>query len=155
MNNSLQTLESLKTYSLIFIPLILGFLINTPIFGYVFPFPFSILFLAFWFWVGVKFAKLNVGKAYSFLIGNSLTIITFILYIWSFFMVSDANRNFLIAAISQSYAIPTASISARIYSLTNPQVFTNEYVIISYLLMLLVFTAGFLYELKKAIDSTD
>jgi len=149
MKNSLQTREYLKTYLLIFVPLILGFLINTPIFGYYFPFIFSVLFLAFWFWVGTKFAKLHKGIVYILFIGNSLTIISLILFIWSFFIVSDANRNLLIAGFSQYYAIPTLAISARIYHLTNPEVFTNEYVIISYIIMFLVFTAGFLYGARK------
>ncbi len=149
MKNSSKTREYLKTYSLICIPLILGFLINTPIFGYYFPLLFSLLFLAFWFWVGTKFYQLNISKVYSLLIGNSINIISAILFIWSFFITSDENRNLLLAGFSQYYAGPTLAISARLYLLTNPEVLTNGYVTISYILMFLVFTAGFFYGAKR------
>ncbi|MFZ7103157.1 MAG: hypothetical protein ACOWWO_10965 [Peptococcaceae bacterium] len=138
--------ENLKTYSLILVPLILGFLINSPILGYYFPFLLSVAFLGFWFWVGMKFAKLNQNRAFSLLIGNSLNMISFFLFIWSFYVLADENRNLLIAVFSQNYAGPTLSISAAIYLLTGPKVLTNEYVIISYILMAVVFAAGFFYE---------
>lgn len=149
MKNYFQRKENLKIFSLILVPFILGQIINSPILGYYFPFFLSIAFLGFWFWVGIKFAKLNIRRLYSLLIGNSLNIISLLLFVWSFFILSDTNRNLLIAGFSQYYAIPTLSISAKIYHLTNPEVFTNEYVIISYVLMSLVFTTGFLYQARK------
>jgi len=127
---------NIKTYLLLLVPLILGLLINSPIFGYYFPFLLSLLFLGFWFWVGIKFARLDLNKA------------SFVLFIWSFVILAEENRNLLIAGFSQIYAGPTLSISARIYYLTDPKVLTNEYAIISYILMSIVFTAGFLYEAK-------
>jgi len=139
---------NIKTYLLLLVPLILGLLINSPIFGYYFPFLLSLLFLGFWFWVGIKFARLDLNKALSLTIGNSLNIISFVLFIWSFVILAEENRNLLIAGFSQIYAGPTLSISARIYYLTDPKVLTNEYAIISYILMSIVFTAGFLYEAK-------
>lgn len=151
MNNFFQEREDIKTYLLVLVPLILGRLINSPILGYYFPFLLSLCFLGLWFWVGMKFAKLNIGKVYSFFIGNSLNIISFLLFIWSFYILSDDNINLLIAGFSQNYAGPTLSVSARIYHLTNPTVLSNEYVIISYVLMSLVFTAGFFYQVKKKI----
>jgi len=151
MNNFFQEREDIKTYLLVLVPLILGRLINSPILGYYFPFLLSLCFLGLWFWVGMKFAKLNIGKVYSFFIGNSLNIISFLLFIWSFYILSDDNINLLIAGFSQNYAGPTLSISASIYHLTNPTVLSNEYVIISYVLMSLVFTAGFFYQVKKKI----
>lgn len=63
--------------------------------------------------------------------------------------MSDANRNIILAGFSQMYALPTISISAVIYRFTNPEVITNEYVIISYILMTLIFTLGFFFEHKK------
>jgi len=141
--------ENIKTLLLLLVPLVLGRIINSPVFGYRFPLIFSLIFLGFWFWVGMKFAKLNIGKVYGLIIGNSLNIISFILFMWSFFMVSDANRNIFIAGFSQIYAIPTLSISARIYLLTNPEVLTNEYVIISYMIMSIIFTLGYFFEAKN------
>lgn len=143
MKNNFERDESIKTYLLILVPLILGWLINSPIFGYYFPFLLSLVFLGFWFWVGVRFAKLEIRKYYSLLIGNSLNMISLLLFIWSFYLVSDADRNLFLSVFSQLYAIPTLSISAMIYHLTNPVVYTNEYVIISYVLMSVVFTVGF------------
>ncbi|MTI83101.1 MAG: hypothetical protein FH756_04190 [Firmicutes bacterium] len=149
MRNLLHRKENIKTLMLLLVPLVLGLMINSPIFGYRFPLMFSLIFLGFWFWVGMKFTKLNIGKVYSLLIGNSLNIISFVLFIWSFFIISDANRNLFIAGSSQIYAMPTLSISAMIYRLTNPAVLTNEYVIISYILMSLIFTLGYLFEARN------
>jgi len=148
---SFITNTNIKTISLILIPQVLGLLINSPVLGYRFPFLLALIFIGFWFWVGMKFTKLNIGKVYSFLIGNSLNIISFVLFIWSFFIVSDANRNTFIAGYSQLYALPTISISAVIYQFTNPEVLTNEYVAISYIIMSLTFTLGFFFEEKNKI----
>lgn len=149
VKNNFGRNESIKTYLLILVPLVLGWLINSPIFGYYFPFLLSLVFLGFWFWVGIRFVKLEISKAYSLLIGNSLNIISLLLFIWSFYLVSDSDRNLYLAGFSQYYAIPTLSISAMVYHLTSPAVYTNEYVIISYVLMSVVFTVGFFYKLKR------
>lgn len=148
LKESSRRKENIKTYLLVLVPLLLGLLINSPILGYYFPFLLSLLFLGFWFWVGIKFARLDVNRIFSLFIGNSLNIISLVLYVWSFFIVADENRNLLLAAFPQFYAMPTLSISAKIYHLTDPKVLTNEFVIISYVLMSIVFTAGFLYEAK-------
>jgi len=44
-----------------------------PIYLYL---PIALAFLAFWVWVGSRFAALNIGKVYSFLLGNSTTFIS-------------------------------------------------------------------------------
>jgi len=142
--------HELKTYLLVLAPLALGRIINTPIMGYYFPFIFSLAFLGFWFWVGMKFYRLSIRKLWALVIGNSLNLISFLMYIWSFYIVSEANRSLLVAGWSQLYPVPTLSISARIYRLTNPEVLTGKYVIISFILMSLVFIAGFFFEAKNS-----
>jgi len=96
----------------------------------------------------MKFARLNIASIQGLLIGNSVNIISFFLFLWSFYFVSESSRNLWVAGISQLYAHPTLSISFRIYRLIDPEVYTNEYVIISYALMSLVFVAGFIFKTR-------
>lgn len=135
-----------KIYLLIFVPLILGYLINTEYFNYRFPLFLSIGFLMFWFWAGMKFADLYKKNIPTILIGNSLNIISFIIFYWSFYYVLEEERNLLLASFSQFYAIPTLSISSHIYDLTKSNVYTNEYVAISYFLMAVVFITGYVFR---------
>ncbi len=78
--------ENQKVYALLFVPIFLGLLINSPLLWFRLPLPFSALFLIFWFWVGMKFANLSTNKVYALLLGNSLNIFSLAFFIWSFSM---------------------------------------------------------------------
>ncbi|MGF7184849.1 hypothetical protein GGQ84_000934 [Desulfitispora alkaliphila] len=139
----------LKVLLLIFVPMALGIIVSSPYFGYNFPIFLSGLFLAFWFWVGMLFADMSIGKGVSYFLGNSLTVISGLVYYWSFFIVSEEARNIYLAALSQFYAIPTAAISGQVWMVFNPGVVDNRFLLISYGLMFLVFTVGFIMKLRQ------
>lgn len=103
----------------------------------------------FWFYVGTQFGKLDISKVKSFILGNSLWMISLILYIWQFILLNDEKRNFFIAGISQNYNLGYVFISSRIISLFTNIIDGNIVVIVSYLIMLVVFSLGFIYASKK------
>ena len=71
----------------------------------------------FWFYVGKQFGKLEMPKGKSLVLGNSLWIISLLLYIWQFILLDDLKRNFFIAGISQHYPLGFVWISSRLISL--------------------------------------
>ncbi len=135
--------RDLRIGALIFVPPVLGRLINTPLFGYHFPFLASVAFVAFWIWVGGQFCRMNLGRTLNYLLGISLTVLSLILYVWQFFVVSGADRSMFLAGLSQWYAIPVTPVAAQIWSIFSPHYFDNRFVIIGYILLVAAFSAGY------------
>lgn len=106
----------------------------------------------FWFWVARQFGSLTIGKVKSFILGNVLWMISFVLYMWQFVFVNDINRNFFIAGISQNYVLGFVSWGSKILSLFTNTIDGTVVVIISYLMMLIVFTLGFITSPKFKVD---
>lgn len=108
----------------------------------------------FWFYVGTQFGKLGISKMKSFILGNSFWMISLILYVWQFVLLSGEERNLFFAGISQNYNLGFVSISSRIISLFTRTIDSKTVIILSYLIMLVVFSLGFIYpsknNLKKA-----
>jgi len=117
------------------------------------PWIFTVVFIIFWFWAGKVFAKADWNRAKSFLIGNSLWAISFLLYLLQELLGNDANRNFTIEWISQCYMTPMVHITTKIM-MTDIHII-DEFImsIISYTLMFIIFSIGFIYESLKE-DST-
>lgn len=151
-----------KLILLILVPFILSYLINillsiginrdssiilsfTSIFLYIWGF----IAILFWFYVGMEFGRLAISKVKSFILGNSLWMISFILYIWQFIILNGEERNLFIAGISQNYNLGFISISSQIVSLFTRSIDSRTVIVLSYFLMLLVFTGGFVYTSKK------
>ncbi|WP_353097256.1 hypothetical protein [Tissierella praeacuta] len=104
--------------------------------------PFVSIF--FWFYVGKQFGSLKMNKVKSFILGNIIWGISIILYIWQFIFVDAGNRNVFIAVISQDYMLGFVRWGFKIARLFTDAVDGNIVTIISYAMMLIVFTAGFI-----------
>lgn len=139
-------------------PLIVGWLFNMLIF--VLPFSGILIwmlnlgFVLFWFWGGRQFAKLSIKKVYSYLLGNALWLISFLLFIWQFILLDEAARNMTIAVLSQYYMLFTIIIGTQIHMAYSGVVNSTEIVIISYVVMLVVFTLGFMYQAVRGKGSS-
>ncbi len=104
----------------------------------------------FWFYVGTQFGKLDIPKVKSFILGNSFWMISFILYIWQFVLLNGEERNSFIAVMSQNYNLGFVFISSRIINLFTNSIHSNTVMIFSYLIMLIVFSIGFIYKFKES-----
>lgn len=144
---------SQKTKGIIWIlvPFIYGYLANVFLFLILQPIFSQIIFGIFWFWVGMRYANLNGSKIKNFLIGNSIWLISFVMFIWQFVILNDKNKNLFFAGISQYYIISFIASGTGIYELfVNTNVYNvDPILIISFINMLLVFGAGFIYETFK------
>lgn len=131
-------------------PLILGWLFN--LIMYFLPFSGVLIwtlnlgFVLFWFWGGRQFAQLSTKKVRSYLLGNALWLISFLLYVWQFVLLDEASRSIAIASLSQYYMLFTIILGTQIHMVYSEVINSTEIVIISYLVMLLVFTMGFIYQ---------
>jgi len=103
----------------------------------------------FWFYVGIQFGNSETSEMKSFLLGNSLWMISLLLYIWQFILLEDEKRNLFIAGLSQDYALGFVGVSAKIIGFFTNSIDGNAVIMISYLIMLLVFTIGFLFAAKN------
>ena len=112
-----------------------------------------VVLLSFWFWVGGKFAQRNIKAFLAILIGNSIGIVSLLMYLWQFVLVSSANRSLYLAGFSQAFSGGLVSFTTRFAILFEPEknVFgqTTEIATqaLGLLFMLIVFTLG--YYLKK------
>jgi hypothetical protein len=97
----------------------------------------------FWFWVGRIFAGLNISTLKSYIMGNTGFGISFIIYTWQFILLDDTSRNLFIAAISQHYVLGFVGLGTRILGLFTNSLHGNTIILLSYLLMLIVFSLGY------------
>ena len=141
--------ENKKIPIWILVPLIYGLVSNT--FMLIIPPLLSqLVFAVFWFWIGMKFSCLSANKVKSFFIGNSIWLLSFLLYLWQFVLLDDESRNMLLALISQYYMLPFIWSGTKLSLLFTDVIHGTTITIISYLSMLLVFTIGFIIGKIKA-----
>lgn len=141
--------EKRKMWIWLLIPLLYGAL-SFALLRIVPPLVGHIVFLAFWVWVGMRFAQFNGSSLKNFAWGNSLWLVSFLLYLWQFVLVDDANRNMVIAFISQCYVIPFVVSGTQIYLLFNDGgIDLTNITIITYIFMLVVFMIGFVWGKVK------
>lgn len=140
--------ENKKMLIWILIPFIYGFLSNT--FALIIPPHLSqMIFAVFWFWVGLSLSNWSGNKMKDFILGNSIWLLSFLLYIWQFVLLNDESRNMFLALISQYYMLPFIW-SGTTLSLSFSDVLDGTSItIISYLAMLFVFTLGFIVGVVK------
>lgn len=156
MNNYMNKNKHLL---IVLAPLILGWLLNTliiylPFFGSISMWILNLAFVLFWFWGGRQFAKLSIKKVYSYLLGNVVWLVSFLLFIWQFIFVDEAFRNIALAGLSQYYVLFTLIIGTQIHLSYSTQINTTDVVIISYIVMLVVFTLGFIYQAVRGKKSS-
>lgn len=134
-------------------PLVLGWLFNLLMFNLAFTalmmWMVNMAFVLFWFWAGRQFVDVGKNKAYGFLMGNSLWLLTFVLFIWQFLFTDPSSQNMLLAGLSQYYVLLMIGFGAQILVLFTGTADPYAAVLTSYLLMLGVFAAGFTYQRFK------
>ena len=114
-----------------------------------------IAMLAYWFWVGRKFAAFHQNPFMAILLGNIFGIISVGVYYWQFVLLTDQARSFVLAAFSQAFNTPLIMLTVRIGRLFEAapdaltQITVNASQAIGLLLMLIVFSTGYFHR-KKA-----
>jgi hypothetical protein len=140
--------ENKKMLIWILIPFIYGLLSNTFVM-IIPPLLSQLVFTVFWFWVGIKFSHLSGNNIKSFIIGNSIWILSFLLYLWQFVLLNDESRNLFLALISQCYMLSFIWSGTKLTLLFSDVLHGTTITIISYLSMLLVFSLGFIVDKIK------
>ena len=149
------------TSSLILVPIVAGYLINHSLVGsvqgqsyWIFrvwsaaPLPWAVLFLAFWFWVGRRFAVARFRPLTGLVLGNSLTVASLTLYVYQFYLLGDAERSAALASLGQYYNLIAAPSGAWMMSAVasaggSPTLTSNSINLLAYGLMLTIFTGGY------------
>lgn len=106
--------------------------------------------VVFWFWVGRQFGSLKINKIKSFILANLLWFISLVLYIWQFIILDGENRSFLIAGISQNYMLGFINPAGKIIGLFTNKIDGRMAVILAYIIMIIVFTIGFISRARKS-----
>lgn len=144
--------KSINRYKmLIFIPLVLGILIdNISFISRIYVNLFwvvSILFIIFWFWTGKVFARSSKNKIKGFCIGNSLLVIFFAICIWVYLPGPRARTNAFLEAISRYYVIGMMPVVSKIVKLFMDGATGGGILKAAYVFMFMIFLIGFSYEL--------
>jgi len=131
--------------------ILLPFIGVSGFFVWAFLIPYQIIVVPFWFWVGKRFAGLQMSRIRSFLFGNSVWGISFIIFVWQFLLEQEPHRIKALEVISLSYISPFYMLTGAL-----PPVdayfdgfrFTNTVItltLVGYFLMLVIFTFGFIW----------
>ena len=103
--------------------------------------------LFYWFWVGTVFANSMKNKYLGFILGNIVWLVLFCLYVWQFCYVGDESRNSLISIISQNYILGFVPWAKKIINLFTNTISGTTVIIAAYIIMLVVFTGGYITKL--------
>ncbi len=164
---------SKKIYLLIFAftPLIIGYLHNLiyrplllqllriPIINLIIWYGIPILVAYFWFWVGGKFAQSNIKILVSIILGNYMGIICLGIYFWQFNYTSANLRNSFLASSSLFFSSNVGVFVTHLAYLFEPDkthigmVTLNAIQILGLVLMIILFTAGYIYKKYKIKSS--
>lgn len=104
--------------------------------------------IIYWYWVGKKFGDLGKGRRKSFILGNGLWIIGFVFHIILFYFVKEGNRVKLmkvtpvLSQLTKGYSLGFIKLSNFVVSPFS-KVSNNMKVLVSYILMLIIFSVGF------------
>lgn len=129
----------------ILLPFVYGYISNTLTFMLYIPtVVIQVLFGIFWFWVGMKFSRINGNTVKNFLIGNSVWLLSFILFLWQFVILDDGSRNKFFALVSQYCIIPFIWSGTHLSMLFGNDIYSTTIIMFAFLSMLVVFTAGFI-----------
>jgi hypothetical protein len=141
------------------VPIVVGYIVNVtlllPVIGMFSFYVLPLLTTAFWFYLGRQYARTDWKTIPAILIGNAGGILSLLVYLWQFLLVSDEARILPLAGASQMFSasVPTYLL-ARIALLFESQ---PNYIgrtsmvalqVLSLIYMILVFSAGVLWEKK-------
>ena len=151
--------NKIRCLVIILIPLFLSILINRSFVimsGYVYVMGItSIIFVVYWFWCGMKFAEYDKNKIKSFVVGNSIWAISFILFIWQFVLVDGASRYTTIAIMGQYYQLFMVRNASRIIAMCTNTIHSINVSILAYILMIILFSLGFVFKIVKMKKDTN
>lgn len=154
-------MNKMKFVFLAFSPILLGYIFNVvillPIMSNFLSWIFPFIQLIYWFWVGKKFS-LHIDKpANAILLGNIFGIISLLVYFWQFVTLTDVNRNLWLAGFSQMFSCSLSGLSFKIVILLNlnsgaiTQALVNSIQVTGLVLMISVFSIGYIYGRKQRI----
>ncbi|MCM3744736.1 hypothetical protein M3193_11325 [Sporosarcina luteola] len=147
-------MKSLSGYTLHFVlllvPFVYGFFVNVMVIP-LFPFIMQFVLLVFWFYVGAQFSKLDMPVWKSFMMGNSVWLISFILFVWQFVVLDGASRSMDLAMLSQHYMLAFVYGAARMLPFLSNG---TTIMFCAYILMLITFTFGFLVMKRRSYGIT-
>ncbi|MFC6333063.1 hypothetical protein ACFP56_10545 [Paenibacillus septentrionalis] len=159
----MEVVKHYKLIILVMLPLFVGWLFNSTIvylpISSIIMWILNIGFIVYWFWVGKQFGQLKLNRLFSFLIGNIIWIISFMLFIWQFIVVDDSKRNFFLAGISQYYILFTIMFPTKLVALFTDVLHSTQIIVTSYIFMLIIFLIGFIYgaarvRITKQVNSS-
>jgi len=136
-------------------PILIGLLFNNflvfiPLFIYVAP----LLMIVYWFWVGTKFTEHVMNPIKAIVVANAIGIMSLALYYWQFIIVADQERNLILAGFSQMFTAPLSYLTARIgviFEQTPNEITQVTFLameVIGLILMIFVFSSGYIYKKK-------
>lgn len=86
----------------------------------------------------------------NLVMGNSIWLLSFLLYLWQFVLLDSPGSNTSIALISQYYMLSFGWTGSKLSSLFSNVYNSTTITILSYISMLIIFTIGFIVgKLKK------
>jgi hypothetical protein len=110
----------------------------------------NLIFAVYWFRVGSYFARLPVRRLSSYLLGILPTLIGLLLFVYEFYLAKT--RSFLLAGLPQVYVSYLVTWGASIIKAIPTRGATingSDVVVAAYLLMGLIYSAGYLWGVKK------
>ncbi|TFB19564.1 hypothetical protein E3U55_10405 [Filobacillus milosensis] len=137
---------------LILTPLVVGLITYQLI--YISPVILQILMGIFWLWVGYKFSITPGNSIMNFLVGNSLWLIAFLFFILQF-VLTTAVLNFFIGKLTVSYMFTFKWLGEKVHLPITHYHPGVELMFSAFIMMLVVFTAGFIFGKSQERFSTN
>ena len=106
----------------------------------------QIIFTVFWFWVGMRFTRFSQNSIKSYIIGNSIWLASFLLYLWHSFILTSETKIWFLFTLIEAYCMPFMWSGYELATLLESDVFefNSTYTLICYIVMIFVFTIGFI-----------
>lgn len=137
--------QAVQLTFLVLLPLIYGVVASRlPWLVTVLPaFLVQVVFAVLWFWAGLRFAAYFQCSVRGCLRGNVLWALSFLLFVWQFFLTDDSNRNYFLAEVAQWYmhGFLWSGLQIATAFLGDPLI-GSHLIMSSYLIMLLTFLSG-------------
>ncbi|SES15892.1 hypothetical protein [Salisediminibacterium halotolerans] len=141
----IHTTHKNRIVLIVLAPLLTGLLFNYFIgfFQSIYAF-YSIAMIMFWTFAGFYFGRAIPPLWKGFLLGNSLWLLSLLLFFHQFQIMTEEGRSVIIAALAQVYVTAYTPITALVVEAADNTVVTEEMIMYpSYMLMLFNFVLGF------------
>lgn len=142
---------------LTFVPIIVGYILNLTILlpgiGVLLYYSLPLLTTAFWFWLGMQFARSTWKTIPAILIGNATSVGSLLIHLWQSFLTTDETRNMALMGFSQMFGSSAPGFwLARIAILFESEPNTIGMAsavalqVISVVYMIAVFLVGYIFQ---------